>query len=838
MAVFYDVKDFGALGDGVHDDTAAIQAAIDAASAAEGGEVYLSAGTYNVSAPAQGGCLLLRAGVFLVGDGLGDTVIRSANPAGASSIIRGAGDWIGARDLTLDGNDTQANARGDGWNSAGHDGVFLQGVEVYNARGHGFDLRSAGRTFNMVDCVARSNGGDGVITDGQVNSFIHDSASYDNGNNGFALGGELQLLDSSAHHNGLDGIQIVEGDSSLANTSTLTVDGGTVYDNAGAGVHAVQANGFVINGVDVHGNQSYGIHVDGSRNGLVTFNNVYSNSLETGTGEIWIEGFVPNPAVAASNVVVTDNIVTGGPDTYYGIVEIPQAGDYNLVADNVISQVSAAVVVSGEHSEARNNVPFVRTYGTDSADRLTGALPRDQLYGGSGNDVLDGAAGDDVLIGGAGVDRLTGGSGADVFRFTERGDSYRTATGSHADLIRDFTPGQDRIDVSALGFTGLGNGHGSTLKLAYNAGKDLTYLKSFEADSQGQRFELALAGHITDLGPGGLQGFEQGPGSAQADSLFGGGARDSLAGLAGDDRLFGGAGGDTLSGGSGADTFVYRQLADSLRADVVGGTVGRDTLTDFDATTGDQIDLSALGFTGLGNGSGDTLKVVFNSALNKTVLRNDEQTSSGEHFEILLQGDQRDGLSANSVIFTPPDAHQLMRLPPGQDLTYLGSAGRDVLVGNSGDNLIQGGDAIDRLRGGVGDDVLVGGRGADLISGDTGDDIIRFSQLTDSYRQNGQSLADSLFDFSLYNDRIDVSALGFIGLGDGHDGTLQVTTAGNPDRTFVRSLDEDAQGRRFEVRLYGDYSEDLQGEHFIFASAPEVANIEVLGTVAVSEHSV
>ena len=42
----YDVRDFGAVGDGVTKDTAAIQAAIDAASSAGGGTVELPSGTY------------------------------------------------------------------------------------------------------------------------------------------------------------------------------------------------------------------------------------------------------------------------------------------------------------------------------------------------------------------------------------------------------------------------------------------------------------------------------------------------------------------------------------------------------------------------------------------------------------------------------------------------------------------------------------------------------------------------------------------------------------------------------------------------------------------------
>ncbi len=55
------------------------------------------------------------------------------------------------------------------------------------------------------------------------------------------------------------------------------------------------------------------------------------------------------------------------------------------------------------------------------------------------------------------------------------------------------------------------------------------------------------------------------------------------------DKISGGAGDDTMTGGGDADVFVFK-------ADSVGGN---DTITDFDATEGDIIDLSALlsGFT-------------------------------------------------------------------------------------------------------------------------------------------------------------------------------------------------------------------------------------------------
>lgn len=73
----FNVKDYGAVGDGVADDTAAIQATIDAATA--GAAVLFPAGVYSVSAPIR-----LRGGLSYLGEGIGTasgTVIRQATGA-------------------------------------------------------------------------------------------------------------------------------------------------------------------------------------------------------------------------------------------------------------------------------------------------------------------------------------------------------------------------------------------------------------------------------------------------------------------------------------------------------------------------------------------------------------------------------------------------------------------------------------------------------------------------------------------------------------------------------------------------------------------------------------
>jgi uncharacterized protein len=72
------------------------------------------------------------------------------------------------------------------------------------------------------------------------------------------------------------------------------------------------------------------------------------------------------------------------------------------------------------------------------------------FQGTSGRDTLIGTAGDDILIGGSGGDTLTGNGGNNIFVY----QSVRDA----GDVITDFVPGKDRLDLRVLlanlGWTG------------------------------------------------------------------------------------------------------------------------------------------------------------------------------------------------------------------------------------------------------------------------------------------------------------------------------------------------------------------------------------------------
>ena len=73
------------------------------------------------------------------------------------------------------------------------------------------------------------------------------------------------------------------------------------------------------------------------------------------------------------------------------------------------------------------------------------------------------------------------------------------------------------------------------------------------------------------------------------DFLSGGTGRDSINGERGDDILYGGQGADLLTGADGADLFQYRAVSDSTVA-----LKGRDTITDFNPSQGDAIDIRRI----------------------------------------------------------------------------------------------------------------------------------------------------------------------------------------------------------------------------------------------------
>lgn len=96
-----NVVDYGATGDGVTDDTLAIQAAIDIVHAAGGGRVYIPRGTYKITSS-----LLIYPNTIVSGSGWGTTLQSSvANPMiyFIGSGFHGVAEGVGLENLRIDG---------------------------------------------------------------------------------------------------------------------------------------------------------------------------------------------------------------------------------------------------------------------------------------------------------------------------------------------------------------------------------------------------------------------------------------------------------------------------------------------------------------------------------------------------------------------------------------------------------------------------------------------------------------------------------------------------------------------------------------------------------------
>ena len=352
----------------------------------------------------------------------------------------------------------------------------------------------------------------------------------------------------------------------------------------------------------------------------------------------------------------------------------------------------AAGTNNGDFSVIRLNMDGTVDTSFGSQDgklHVDGYAGAEILQGSNAAEIIHGLAGDDVLQGNGGRDVLQGGAGADIFRFTELSDSFRTDAQNSSDRIQDFDASQDRIDLAGLGFIGIGNGHDGTLAIQASADGTRTYLKSYDADASGQRFELALDGDwVGQLNSSNL--VFTAPtveGTSAKDTITGSALSEIIYGLDGNDRINGGAGADVIIGGKGADRlnggdrsdislwtdnhqnddiFRYTSTEDSYRTDTQSFV---DLIEGF--TVDDRIDVSALGYTGFGEGTDTTLKMVYNQELDRTYLMDMEADAQGHRFQVGLAGDWRESLDEDDMIFAPDAEIGLVGVAPEIDPGHL-----------------------------------------------------------------------------------------------------------------------------------------------------------------------
>ena len=217
---------YGAAGDGTADDTAEIQAAVDACIAAGGGVVYFPAGTYRIS-----------------------SAITVTATSGVRVILRGAGKWV-----SIVAQQT-ANTSGFSFNDASD----LSSVE---------DLGIHGPTGNTSGAALLTTKALHIANIRAVGFF-----------RGISLG-------SGSYYSKISMSYVYDADETgiyLTNGSNNTDIFGTYVHTCPTGIRVVGSEKVSIVGGSVEGSTTYGIRVDSASNnsGGITLNGMY---FENGSG--------------------------------------------------------------------------------------------------------------------------------------------------------------------------------------------------------------------------------------------------------------------------------------------------------------------------------------------------------------------------------------------------------------------------------------------------------------------------------------------------------------------------------------------------------------------------
>ncbi len=302
------VQRYGAVGNGVADDTAAIQAAISALPAA-GGTVYLPAGTYKLTDP-----LSLRSNLTLVGDGDGATVVRQTaankNAMTGSALNRvaiqgiyfaGTGAGTGSGLVLAKGANAATpyvSLRDVSFESFGQDGVAVENpivstfervIGVTNGR-YGINLYgqvagAAGTSCSLSACYGNANGTAGIRLFNLVYSAMNGCAADHNpvGHLIDTCQG-VTLSGCGAEGNTTNGVKVSGGYG-------VSIAGLWVYDNRGVAVYVTgSANTTTVIGATdntPNGTATNFIKVDtGCHVTLMSCNNTTANSLASGTTNV------------------------------------------------------------------------------------------------------------------------------------------------------------------------------------------------------------------------------------------------------------------------------------------------------------------------------------------------------------------------------------------------------------------------------------------------------------------------------------------------------------------------------------------------------------------------
>lgn len=310
-----NIKHRGAIGGGLVDNAAAIQAVINELGDAGGGQIFVPKDTFLVSTP-----LILRSNVYITGIG---TIKSTAN----SVVISGQDVTnIAITGITIEGDADVADN-------------LQRGIQFINV------------TNSIVeDCSVKNVGYDGILLlSGCVNNVIGFNRISGCKDDGINIGGDA--INPSCTDNTVVGNTVTGGTDDgihVSDKSLRTVVSANVITGCLNGISLFKTNYVTLVGNQISG-CTYGIHTPAGPNSNIT---IQGNSIENCLRGVNLAN------VSTSKATINANIIS--LCTEYGIVlsETPSAYVDAIVTANQISSVPIGVYLSGVKNVtvANNNI--------------------------------------------------------------------------------------------------------------------------------------------------------------------------------------------------------------------------------------------------------------------------------------------------------------------------------------------------------------------------------------------------------------------------------------------------------------------------------------------------
>ncbi|MGH3699165.1 MAG: right-handed parallel beta-helix repeat-containing protein [Pseudonocardiaceae bacterium] len=348
---WFNVKDFGAAGDGAGDDTQSIQAAINAAIAANGGVVYFPPGTYPVAKDAGPG---IFAAFSL--SGVSNLVFMGDGPASTIKVQDGTylGDFMVFRLLAGTTRITFLGLRFDGNKARISADEQTHAIEIFDADEIHIERCWFDDTFGdgvrIVGRGATALGGTPLDTADKL--LIRDCRFKNWGRSGIGCQRafkQTRITDNFFESN--SGDQAIDFEPTGATSPVeIIIDGNII-------MHGTETIAFTIGGINFENNQRFTVTNNLILNGAVfglalehfTFtNNVIVNSASSGRSALGLIRHVSDGLIA-DNIIVSASRdpQTAGVSIFFNNGLAPSRV---LLARNIIRSLTTGIHVLGANS--------------------------------------------------------------------------------------------------------------------------------------------------------------------------------------------------------------------------------------------------------------------------------------------------------------------------------------------------------------------------------------------------------------------------------------------------------------------------------------------------------